>query len=152
MTDPAPTIIRPLQAADQADWHKLWTGYLTFYGSTVADDVYTSTFARLLGDDEQDYHCLIAEQDSKPVGLVHYLFHRHCWRIENVCYLQDLYADPTVRGQGVGRKLIEAVYAAADTAGAPSVYWLTQDDNQTGRQLYDRVGQLTNFIKYQRPA
>ncbi len=152
MTDPAPTIIRPLQAADQADWRKLWTGYLTFYGSTVADDVYRSTFARLLGDDPQDFHCLIAEQDGKPVGLVHYLLHRHCWRIENVCYLQDLYADPTVRGQGIGRKLIEAVYAAADTAGAPSVYWLTQDDNQTGRQLYDSVGQLTNFIKYQRPA
>jgi GNAT superfamily N-acetyltransferase len=69
-----------------------------------------------------------------------------------VCYLQDLYADPAVRGTGIGRKLIEAVYAAADAAGAPAVYWLTQDDNATGRRLYDRVGQLTNFIKYQRPA
>ncbi len=152
MTDKRKTIIRPLHADDETAWRALWRDYLTFYKSTVPEDVYASTFARLLGTDEQDYHCLIAEQDSTPVGLVHYLFHRHCWRIENVCYLQDLFADPSVRGTGVGRQLIEAVYAAADAAGAPSVYWMTQDDNFTGRQLYDRVGQLTNFIKYQRPA
>ena len=46
----------------------------------------------------------------------------------------------------------EAVCDAADRQGAPSVYWMTQDDNATGRQLYDRFGKLTNFIKCQRPA
>lgn len=118
----------------------------------MPDAVYASSFARLLNDDDRDFNALVAVQDGTLVGLTHYLFHRHCWRVENVCYLQDLFAAPTVRGTGVGRKLIEAVYAAADAAGAPSVYWLTQDDNTTGRQLYDRVGSLTNFIKYQRPA
>ncbi len=151
MTSTHPTI-RPLRENDLADWRRLWTGYLEFYKTSVPDAVYDSTFARLLGDDDQDFHCLIAEHDGVPVGLVHYLFHRHCWRIENVCYLQDLYADPAMRGKGIGRKLIEAVYGAAETANVPSVYWLTQDDNQAGRQLYDRVGQLTNFIKYQKPA
>ncbi|WP_348644668.1 GNAT family N-acetyltransferase [Yoonia sp. F2084L] len=152
MTATPPVTIRPLRAADEADWRRLWTAYLEFYNSSVPEAVYTSSFARLLGDDPQDFHGLVAEVDGKLVGLVHYVFHRHGWRIENVCYLQDLYADPAVRGTGIGRKLIEAVYEAADTAGAPSVYWLTQDDNYTGRQLYDRVGQLTNFIKYQRSA
>ena len=46
-----------------------------------------------------------------------------------MCYLQDLYADPEVRGRGVGRALIEAIYAAADAEGAQGVYWLTQDFN-----------------------
>ena len=118
----------------------------------MPEAVYVSTFARLLGDAPEDFSAFVAEQDGQLVGLVHYLFHRHCWRVENVCYLQDLYAAPEVRGQGVGRKLIEAVYAAADAAGAPSVYWLTQDDNQTAQQLYDRIAKKTNFIKYQRPA
>ncbi len=148
-----PTVtIRPVAPRDETDWRRLWTGYLTFYETTVPDAVYTTTFARLLGDDPQDFHGLVAEVDGAVVGLVHYVFHRHCWRIENTCYLQDLYTDPSVRGMGIGRKLIEAVYRAADAAGAPSVYWSTQDDNQTARQLYDRVGQATNFIKYQRPA
>lgn len=152
MTPPSPVTIRPLAAADEPQWRTLWAAYLTFYKSKVSEEVYQTTFARLLGDDPQDFHGAVAEQDGQLVGLVHYLFHRHGWRVENVCYLQDLYADPSVRGTGVGRKLIEAVYAAADDMGAPSVYWLTQDDNTAGRRLYDRVGQLTNFIKYQRPA
>ncbi len=84
------------------------------------------------------------------MGLVHYIFHDHCWRPEGVTYLQDLFADPEIRGHGVGRALIEAVYAAADAAGRPSVYWMTQDFNATARQLYDRIGTLTPFIKYAR--
>ncbi len=70
--------------------------------------------------------------------------------MENTCYLQDLYADPDVRGRGVGRALIEAVYDAADAAGVPTVYWLTQDFNTTARRLYDRIGVKTPFIKYNR--
>ena len=147
-----PVDIRPLHPADEAAWRGLWGDYLEFYGTDVSDAVYASTFARLLSDDDRDFNALVAVQDGTLVGLTHYLFHRHCWRIENTCYLQDLYVAPAARGTGTGRKLIEAVYAAADEAGAPGVYWLTQDDNAAGRRLYDRVGSLTNFIKYARPT
>ena len=140
--------IRPIRPEDQAEWRRLWTDYLTFYESSVPAAVYATSFARLMGDDPHDYHGLIAECDGKPCGLVHYLFHRHMWKIENTCYLQDLYADPDMRGKGVGRALIEAVYQAADKAGAPGVYWMTQDFNTNARQLYDRIGTLSPLIKY----
>ncbi|WP_136441484.1 GNAT family N-acetyltransferase [Pacificoceanicola onchidii] len=143
-------VVRALRGEDEEQWRALWTEYLTFYESSVSEEVYQSSFARLLGNDPQDFHGLVAELDGKLVGLVHYVFHRHGWKIENVCYLQDLYADPFARGRGVGRALIEAVYAAADKAGAPSVYWMTQEFNHTARQLYDRIGTVTPFIKYQR--
>ena len=84
-------------------------------------------------------------------GLTHYLFHRHAWKVERVCYLQDLYARPETRGNGVGRALIQAVYDEANRQEAPAVYWLTQDFNHTARKLYDRIGKLTPFLKYQRP-
>jgi len=148
-----PTIkVRPLRADDRTDWAEMWHDYLVFYESSVADEVYDSTFARLLGDDPQDFSCLIAEIDGRPVGLTHYLFHRHAWRIENVCYLQDLFTRPETRGTGVGRALIEAVYAAADVNGTPNVYWLTQEFNTTARLLYDRIADVTPFIKYQRSS
>ena len=142
--------IRPLQAEDRSDWARLWTGYLDYYQTSVPQAVYDSTFARLLGDDPQEFNGLLALLDGRPVGLVHYLFHRHCWKIENVCYLQDLFVDPAARGTGLGRRLIEAVYAAADANGTPAVYWLTQDFNAKGRRLYDRIGKLTPFIRYNR--
>lgn len=142
--------VRKLTRADEARWRALWTGYLEFYETSVSEDVYATYFERLLGDDPQDYHALVAEQDGRLIGLTHYLFHRHGWRVENVVYLQDLFVDPDVRGTGAGRALIEAVYEAADAAGCPSVYWMTQDFNATARQLYDRIATVTPFIKYQR--
>mgnify|MGYP000707237365 FL=1 len=142
---------RPLCAEDEAEWQDLWTGYLDYYETTVDRRVYAETFRRLLGDDPRDYNGIVAVKDGHLVGLTHYLFHRHGWKIEDVCYLQDLYTAPEVRGQSIGRALIEAVYTAADTHGAAQVYWLTQDFNEAGRRLYDRVATLTPFIKYQRP-
>jgi GNAT superfamily N-acetyltransferase len=145
-----PVDIRPLIPQDEPAWRRLWTGYLTFYQASVPEAVYATTFARLLGRDSADFNGLIALVDGHPLGITHYLFHRHCWKVENVCYLQDLYVDPAARGTGLGRALIEAVYARADAAGAPSVYWLTQDFNQTARQLYDRVAKVSPFIRYTR--
>lgn len=142
--------IRPIEAGDEAEWRRLWKAYLEFYETDVPEEVYQTTFRRLLSPDRPQQQGLLALQDGRPVGLVHYIFHAHNWRIEDICYLQDLYADPEVRGTGVGRALIEAVYDAADAAGCPAVYWTTQDFNAKARLLYDRIGKVTPFIKYTR--
>lgn len=142
--------IRPLVAADKPEWTALWRAYLAFYETELEPQIYDTSFARMI-DPARTQQCgLIAERDGTPLGLVHYLFHAHNWRAEEVCYLQDLYVSPQARGQGLGRKLIETVYAQADTQGAPNVYWLTQEFNTEARQLYDRIGTLTPFVKYQR--
>ena len=142
--------IRALVDSDEPQWRRLWTLYLEFYSASVSEDVYSTTFARLLSPDENEFHGLLASKNGKPVGITHYLFHRHCWQVENVCYLQDLYVDAEQRGTGTGRALIEAVYDKADAAGFPSVYWHTQSSNKVGRRLYDRVAQLTPFLMYSR--
>ena len=145
-----PVEIRPVTAADADDWRRMWRAYLDFYETELPETVYDTTFARLLAPGPDGPFGLLAVADGRPVGLVHYIFHQHCWKPEGTVYLQDLYADPEVRGRGVGRALIEAVYAAADAAGRPSVYWLTQDFNHTARQLYDRIAVQTPFIRYVR--
>lgn len=143
-------LVRPLAPGDEAEWRRMWTAYLTFYEAALPEEVFKTTFARLLPGGSNDLRGLIAEVDGKPVGLVHYIFHGHCWRPEGVTYLQDLFVDEAVRGAGAGRALIEAVYAEADKAGKPAVYWMTQEFNATARVLYDRIATLTPFIKYAR--
>jgi GNAT superfamily N-acetyltransferase len=149
MTIASDFLIRPVMAKDRAEWQALWAAYLEFYVTVLPADVYDQTFMRIVGDDV--LHGLVAEREGRLVGLVHYLFHATCWKIESVCYLQDLFTRPEARGQGIARALIEAVYAKADAAKAPAVYWMTQENNYPGRILYDKVGLKTPFIRYIRP-
>ncbi|MGB5557212.1 MAG: GNAT family N-acetyltransferase [Paracoccaceae bacterium] len=141
--------IRKVHGGDYDEWHRLWTGYLAYYETELPEATKRHAFDRLLSD-ASACNGYLAVEGERPVGLVHYIFHEHMWRPEGVCYLQDLYSDPEARGTGVGRALIEAVYAAADAKGVPRVYWLTQDFNATARRLYDRIGKLSPFIKYDR--
>ena len=152
MTSNTALEVRPLMASDRDAWAALWTAYLEFYKSSVPAHIYDIYFDRLLGDDPHDFNGLVAVLDGKIVGLTHYLYHRHGWKVENFCYLQDLYADPAVRGMGIGRALIEAIYNAADANGTPSVYSMTHDDNTEARKIYDHIAQVTDFIKYGRIA
>ena len=145
-------VIRSLSRDDEAEWRELWTGYLEYYETVLPEEIYSSTFSRLLSEDSREFSGLVAQLGERIIGLTHYVYHRSCWSVEDVCYLQDLYVEPGHRGKSYGRALIEAVYHAADLAGCPSVYWQTQHFNSVGRRLYDRVGELSPFIVYQRPG
>ena len=142
--------IRQLSDNDFINWKTLWKQYLEFYKTSVEDLVYETTFKRLISNHHFSQNAFVAEQGNKLIGLVHYIYHPHNWKIEDVCYLQDLYVLKTARGTGVGRALMEAVYLAADRNDTSTVYWLTQDFNEQARKLYDNIGTFTSFIKYNR--
>jgi GNAT superfamily N-acetyltransferase len=143
--------IRPINKFDYEAWLPLWNGYNAFYGrqgTTALDLTITeATWTRFLNDQEP-VHAFVAEQNGQLIGLVHYIFHRSTTRLTDVCYLQDLYVNKDLRGAGVGRQLIKAVYDAAQTAGSTRVYWQTQDSNTTARVLYDKVAKHLGFIVY----
>lgn len=142
-------IVRDLQANDRAQWDPLWQGYLAFYETKLADDVTDVTFARLL-DPAEPMFALVAERDGRLIGVVQNVIHRATWTKTHYCYLEDLFVAPAARGSGVGRALIEAVYARADVLGATRVYWLTHEANTAARRLYDAVAKNAGFIQYRR--
>lgn len=143
--------IRPIRPADRAGWQPLWDGYNAFYGrsgtTALAGDITEATWKRFF-DAGEPVHAFVAEEDGHLVGLVHYLYHRSTTRLNDICYLQDLFTAPELRGKGVGRRLIEAVYEAAKSTGCSRVYWQTQVTNTPGRALYDRVASHLGFIVY----
>lgn len=142
--------VRPLVETDRAGWEPLWQGYLDFYGTTLAPSITEATWRRLIEGTADIYGLVALDGDDNAIGITHYLFHPVTWSDAPRCYLEDLYVAGTARGTGAGRALIEAVYAAADARGADQVYWLTQAGNTGARRLYDRIGRLTDFVKYQR--
>jgi GNAT superfamily N-acetyltransferase len=139
--------IKALAFDDQPAWLPLWRGYQAFYKVDIADAVTQSTWSRML-DPSEPVHGVLAELDGKAVGLVHFLFHRSTWTVGDICYLQDLFVAPAIRGQGIGERLIGHVYEQARIAGCPEVYWLTHETNTTAMKLYDRVAKRDGFVQY----
>ena len=152
---PSSIVVRAPAQADYSGWRPLWDGYNEFYGrhgATALPEHITAMTWRRFFDPAEPVFALIAEDRGQIVGLAHYLFHRSMTRIEQVCYLSDLYTQPSLRGKGIGRALIEAVCAQAKAAGASRVYWQTHESNAAGRQLYDKVAGHFGFIVYSRDA
>lgn len=141
--------IRRLTGTDSAEWRLLWHGYNEFYERNVEDRTTNRVWESLVHGTGEPFG-YVAAQDRKPVGFTHYFFVRSTSDWGPRCYLQDLFADPSVRGSGVGRALIEAVYADADRNNAAQTYWLTATSNMPAQKLYDRVARMTPFVKYQR--
>lgn len=144
-------LVRPIRRDDYAGWRPLWDGYNAFYGrsgATALDEAVTAQTWERFFDPREQVHALVAEDDGRLVGIVHFLFHRSTSRLADVCYLQDLFTDEAARGQGVGRALIRAVLDAARQAGSSRVYWHTQASNEAGRALYDKMAEHRGFIVY----
>lgn len=142
-------VIRELKPADHAAWLPLWQGYLEFYRESLDEETNALTF-KDLSSNAHGMFAYVAEQDGKLVGLVHCVPHRATWTKTTYCYLEDLFVSPDVRGGGVGRALIEAVYARADEIGSTRVYWLTDKNNTTAQLLYDKLATRMSFIQYRR--
>ncbi len=142
--------VRPLEPGDHDNWLVLFRDYIAFYRESVPDDVIELTWSRLTGDDPDMLGLTATRGDGRLVGMALVVFHRSTWSSTWYCYLEDLYVVPAERGQGVGRALIEAVYAAADARGATRTYWVTEADNAAARRLYDGVARRAPFVQYRR--
>ncbi|MBJ8797926.1 MULTISPECIES: GNAT family N-acetyltransferase [Citrobacter] len=147
MTNMNTVTIESAEQKDYASWLPLWINYQTFYRTKISDEVTKLTWERFLTPNEPVY-CAVAKYDGKIVGLVHYLFHRSTWAESNYCYLEDLFVSEEVRGQHIGKQLIEYVQQQAKKHHASRLYWHTHETNLRGQRLYDWVAQKSGMIEY----
>ena len=141
--------IRFIDKSEHDQWDRLWQGYLVFYKSTLPSEVTDLLWQRIC-DPENEIQCRVAvSATGELVGLVHFFPHAHTWYAKQVCYLNDLFVLPEIRGAGLGQRLIEAVVEEGRKQGWAEVYWLTQTENQVARGLYDKVtGGSDGFVNY----
>jgi GNAT superfamily N-acetyltransferase len=142
-------VIRPIGEDEREAWNPLWADYLAFYKTTLTRDISDLAWTRFHDPDEPIF-ALGGYLEGELMGIAHYLFHRSTWATHRYCYLEDLFVADAARGKGLGRALIEAVYARAEAANASRVYWLTQSDNAQARALYDKVADNLGFIQYRK--
>ncbi len=143
------TKIAPLSKTDYDFWLVLWQDYLKFYETVLPLNVIEATWRNIL-DDNVAIYGFGAWQNDVLVGFTHVVLHPNTWNTTDCCYLEDLYASENVRGQGVGRALIEQVYAFANEKNCNRVYWVTQENNTSARKLYDNIASLTDMVQYRK--
>jgi GNAT superfamily N-acetyltransferase len=139
--------VRELSKSDKDIWLSLWRGYLEFYKTAAPDVQYELTWNRLL-DHEYNMYGLVAEVDGKVCGIVHYTFQNSTRSPVNYCYLEDLFVDPLIRGNGAGRALIDAVQEIAIKTGSSRLYWNTDATNEVARKLYDSYVKESGKVQY----
>ena len=146
----APVIeIRRLEPADRERWEELFRAYIAFYERELGQAAYDRAWREF--DSDARLHALGAWLDGRLVGITHFLVHPSTSE-PDLCYLEDLFTDPAVRGRGVARALIEAVREWAREHGCGSVYWQTHETNAVARRLYDDVARNEGYIVYTLPV
>ncbi len=140
----------PVQQQDYQQWILYWFAYQNFYKVSLSDTVTATTWQSFF-DEAEPIYCAVAKQGEKILGFVHYVIHRSTWAEQNFCYLEDLYVSPDVRGQQIGKRLIEYVQQQAIILQCERLYWHTQEINHTAQKLYDWIAEKPGVIEYRMP-
>ena len=142
-----PVAIRSVLPNDQPSWQRLWCGYCDFYQADVRDEVTQRTWKRIL-DPDSAVMCIVAEVDGHVYGFANCVVHENTWEIQPVCYLEDLFVSPAARGHGLGKALTEWLRNSMRAEGWARLYWMTREDNERARKLYNNFGQADGFVRY----
>jgi len=134
------TTIRPATPEDVGQ-------ILTFIRALAAyerePDAVTATEEELLrhGFGENPYYqCLMAEHEGKPAGFALYFYDYSTWLGRPGLYLEDIFVDPSFRGLGIGKALLQQLAAIALEKGCARLKWEVLDWNQPAIDFYSALG------------
>lgn len=85
------------------------------------------------------YGLLVAEADGKIVGISMYYTRYSTWKGKRL-YLEDLIVTESMRGYGLGKKLLDATIAEARDTQCTGVMWQVLDWNEPAIKFYESYG------------
>ena len=83
---------------------------------------------------------LVLLAGDRPDGLAVLRFRAAIWSTGLECYLAELYVTPAMRGQGLGRALMEAALREARMWGADTMDIGVDEPDLAARHLYESLG------------
>jgi ribosomal protein S18 acetylase RimI-like enzyme len=86
------------------------------------------------------YLNLVCLNDGKVAGFLSMIYYHSFLHKVGSALINELVVDEAVRGQGIGRKLVEAAMAEAKKRGMDEIEVSTETDNLAARQFYHGVG------------
>lgn len=138
----------PVAQRHRAEWDHLYVGYAEFYKVTQTPEMRDCVWS-WLHDPAHETEGLIAEDsDGRAVGLAHYRAFARPLSATTGGYLDDLFVDPRMRGKRVADALIHALAEEGRSRGWSVIRWITAENNNRARAVYDRLAKLTPWRTY----
>ena len=82
---------------------------------------------------------IVSEVDGLVVGMALYYFRYSTWKGKRL-YLEDLIVSETMRGRGLGEKLLEAIIEQARKTACTGLMWQVLDWNEPAINFYKKFG------------
>ncbi len=142
--------IAPISEAELGTLLPMIAAYQRFYEvETIDEERNRAFFSRFIAPSE-DGMLLGAWRDGKLLGYACLYWSFTSLVPAETVLMNDLYVDPAVRGQGVGRALIKAAAAVGRERGAQRLEWATAPSNATAQRLYDSTDAERNeWVEYE---
>jgi ribosomal protein S18 acetylase RimI-like enzyme len=129
--------IRLAEVADAPEVARLLHDFNTEFGDpTPGVEALTGRVAQLLADGE----ITVLLGGEGPDGIAVIRLRPALWSEGLDAYLEELYVAPDLRGQGIGRALLEGAMDAAREAGAVAIELGTSVDDTAAIGLYESCG------------
>ncbi|MGI4983150.1 MAG: GNAT family N-acetyltransferase [Janthinobacterium lividum] len=140
--------IRYVKETDHPHWLEMFKQYCVFHDVPLTVDVTERAWERIFTPGTPLRALIALNEEGRALGICNYLCHEDTFSCKPMCYLADLYVDPESRGRGVGRALIAEVTRIGREEAWFRIYWITGEDNQPARVLYDAVARNTGHVRY----
>jgi GNAT superfamily N-acetyltransferase len=147
MPDPGLTIL-PLEQSHRPDWEGLYRGYAEFYRVEQTPEMRERVWGWIRDPAHEVKGFIALDAAGRAVGLTHFRPFARPLSASTGGFLDDLFVDPSARGQRVADALIGAVAAVGRQKGWSVIRWITAENNYRGRAVYDRVAALTPWKTY----
>jgi len=133
-----PYVLRPPQAGDLG-WVVQRHGFL-YWHEYRYDERFEALVAQIVGEyvqnlDARRERCWIVEKDGEPVGSV-FLVRKS----DKVAKLRLLLLEPSARGLGIGKRLVNECLRFARAAGYKKIVLWTQSELKAARRVYEGAG------------
>jgi GNAT superfamily N-acetyltransferase len=83
------------------------------------------------------FHTFIAEENDQIVGMALYYYRYSTWKGKRL-YLEDLIVSETMRGRGLGEKLLDATIEKARETACTGLMWQVLDWNEPAINFYKK--------------
>ena len=95
---------------------------------------------------QRRYHALLAEVESRVVGLLAYMMKADLYHAGDTCYISELVVTEGYRDRGIGSALMRHLFESLQDMGCVEVSVSTMPDNRGAIEFYRRHGMVDEAV------